>query len=62
MAGLGKLALGIGSWLKFGKQTMSIAAGERDPKLSTGSFGGDHPVISNFANTQISKVFLVYKK
>ena len=56
MAGLGKLALGIGSWLKFGKQTMSIAAGERDPKLSTGSLGGDHPVISNFANTQLSKV------
>ena len=60
MAGIGRLALGIGSWLKFGKQTMSIAAGGegRDPKLSTGSYKGDHPAISGFANTQISKVSL----
>ena len=55
MAGMGRLAMGIGSWLKFGKQTMSIAAGgERDAKLSTGSFG--RPVVAGLANTQLSKV------
>ena len=55
MAGMGRLAMGIGSWLKFGKQTMSIAAGgDRETKLSTGSLG--RPVVAGLANTQLSKV------
>ena len=57
MAGAGRLAMGIGSWLKFGKQTMSIAAGGgRDTKLSTGSLGGDHAFLASQANIQLSKV------
>ena len=50
MGTMGTLALGIGSWLKFGKNTMSIAAGGRDPKLSTSSD------LAGIASTQLNKV------
>ena len=51
MGTMGTLALGIGSWVKFGKNTMSIAAGGgRDAKLSTSSD------MATIASTQLNKV------
>ena len=49
---MGTLAVGIQSWLKFGKATISFAAGgtQRSAKMSTNS------EIANLANTQMSKV------
>ena len=52
MGTMGTLAVGIQSWLKFGKATISFAAGgtQRSAKMSTNS------EIANLANTQMSKV------
>jgi len=51
MGTMGTLAIGIGSWLKFGKNTMSIAAGgSRDKMLSTSSD------LAGIASTQLNKV------
>ena len=51
MGTMGTLALGIGSWLKFGKNTMSIAAGgSQGQKLSTSSD------MATIASTQLNKV------
>ena len=52
MGTMGTLAVGIQSWLKFGKATISFAAGgtQRSVKMSTNS------EIANLANTQMSKV------
>ena len=51
MGTMGKLALGIGSWVKFGKATCSIAAGSKSvAKVSTATD------IASIANTQLNKV------
>lgn len=52
MGTMGTLAVGIQSWLKFGKATISFAAGgtQRAAKMSTNS------EMANLANTQMSKV------
>ena len=53
MGTMGTLAVGIQSWLKFGKATISFAAGgtQRAAKMSTNS------EMANLANTQMTKVF-----
>jgi hypothetical protein len=50
MRTMGTLALGIGSWLKFGKNTMSIAAGRSETRQSTSSD------MATLASTQLNKV------
>ena len=50
MGSAGTLALGISSWLKFGKTTISIAAGSQHARLSGGSD------MATIASTQLNKV------